>query len=427
MRRLLMLACLALVACDNGSVLPPSLDKDFPMKSLAAIKDNLAFTCKHEVIAAASADSDVLFKYARWLQKNNQLKQETEVDREVARLYRIAAENGHVKANINLQNDSLRGKLRLQDHEHLRFSQALIDADVATGYYFVSLFLKNGIADLKQDTEMSLRYLRKAADEGSAQAQYEIGDALAPSSRAPDVARQMRRCAAEQGHGDAALELAVNLQGRREYGAALAAFQMGIAAGDETSAGWLDDSFRGPEPTDELDYLDLPKDLERAERYKTIWRILARYSYAHPKVPEINDILPLPPAKLPPWDGKLQWLEAREANIPPEKPSPELIQRLTHDLKLDPHTGKPMPGAKGLSQAHLTAAPCVAGSECPVSGYWQVVEYSTLRTSDGQPVIRHFEQGETFPVPQMQYEEERIWPLPSAVRVGPVRVSWRLV
>ena len=419
-----ILSCLLLTGCGVPDSEPK---RGASIASLEEIKESLAFICKHETLPAATADSDVLFKYARWLQKNNQLKQDPATDVEVGRLYRIAAENGNFKANINLQNDSLRGKLRLQDHEHLRFSQALIDADVATGYYFVSLFLKNGIADLKQDTEMSLRYLRKAADEGSAQAQYEIGDALAPSSRAPDVARQMRRCAAEQGHGDAALELAVNLQGRREYGAALAAFQMGIAAGDETSAGWLDDSFRGPEPTDELDYLDLPKDLERAERYKTIWRILARYSYAHPKVPEINDILPLPPAKLPPWDGKLQWLEAREANIPPEKPSLELIQRLTHDLKLDPDTGKPMPGAKGFSQAHLTAAPCVAGSQCPVSGYWQVVEYSTLRTSDGQPIIRYFEQGKTFPVVQMQYEEERIWPLPSAVRVGPVRVSWRLV
>jgi TPR repeat protein len=419
-----ILCCLLLAGCGAPHSEPK---RGAPIASLEEIKENLAFTCKHETLPAATADSDVLFKYARWLQKNNQLKQDPATDVEVGRLYRIAAENGHFKANINLQNDSLRGKFRLHGHEHLRFSQALIDADVATGYYFVSLFLKNGIADLKQDTEMSLRYLRKAADEGSAQAQYEIGDALAPSSRAPDVARQMRRCAAEQGHGDAALELAVNLQGRREYGAALAAFQMGIAAGDETSAGWLDDSFRGPEPTDELDYLDLPKDLERAERYKAIWSILADYSYAHPKVPEINEILPLPPAKLPPWDGKLQWLEAREANTPPEKPSSELIQRLTHDLKLDPDTGRPMPGAKGFSQAHLSAAPCVAGSECPVSGYWQVVDYSTLRTSDGQPVIRYFEQGETFPVVDMRYEEERIWPFPSAVRVGPVRVSWRLV
>ena len=426
MRRLLLLACLAMTACDNGNGLRPLPDKDIPMKSLAALKDNLAFTCKHETLTPGSADSDVLFQYARWLEKNNQLKQDPDTDLEITRLYRIAAENGHPKATINLQNGSLRGKYKLRGHEHLRFSQDLIDANVATGYYFVSVFLKNGIADLKQDMEMSLRYLRKAADEGSAQAQYEIGDALAPSSRAPDVARQMRRCAAEQGHGDAALDLAVNLQGRRQYRDALEAFQLGVAAGDETSAGWLDDSFRGPEPTDELHYLALDKDLDRAERYNKIWSILADYSYAHPKVPEINDILPLPPAKLPPWDGKLQWLEAREANVPPEEPSPELIQRLTQDLKLDPATGRPMPGAKGFSQADLSADPCVAGTKCPVSGWWQVVEHRELHTPDGQPIVRHFEQGDVFPVERMRYYRDRIWPLAKSEHEGPVRVWWRL-
>jgi len=419
-----ILCCLLLAGCGAPHSEPK---RGASIASLEEIKENLAFTCKHETLPAASADSDVLFKYARWLQKNNQLKQDPATDVQVGRLYRIAAENGHVKAIINLQNDSLRGKFKLQGDEHLRFSQALIDADVATGYYFVSLFLKNGIADLKLDVEMSLRYLRKAADEGSAQAQYEIGEALAPSDRAPEVARQMRRCAAEQGQGPAARALGVDLKYAKHYREALEAFQLGVAAGDESSAGRLDAGFRGPEPNNQMYFMDLHADLERAERYKTIWSILAGYSYAHPKVPEINEILPLPPAKLPPWDGKLQWLEAREANVPPEKPSPELIQRLTHDLKLDPDTGKPMPGAKGFSQAHLSAAPCVAGSQCPVRGYWQVVDYSTLRTPSGRPVMRHFEQGETFPVVQMQYEEERIWPLPSAVRVGPVRLSWRLV
>jgi TPR repeat protein len=345
--RACVLSCLLLAGCDAPDT---ESQRSTSVPSLSAIRDKLAFTCKHEVIPAASADSDVLFQYARWLQKNNQLKQDPATDVEIGRLYRIAAENGHVKANINLQNGSLRGKFLLRGHELLRFSQDLIDANVATGYYFVSLMLKHGIADLKQGTEMSLRYLRKAADEGSAQAQYEIGDALAPSDRAPDVARQMRRCAAEQGHGDAALDLAVDLQTEKQYREALDAFQLGIAAGDETSAGWLDDSFRGPEPTDELHYLALEKDLERADRYNKIWSILADYSYAHPKVPEINDILPLPPAKLPPWDGKLQWLEAREANVPPEKPSPELIRRLTHQLRLDPATGRPMLRTPSLSQ-----------------------------------------------------------------------------
>jgi hypothetical protein len=347
MNRAWVLSCLLLAGCDRPDT---EQQAGVSVPSLSAIQEHLAFTCQHEVIPQASADSDVLFQYARWLQKNNQLMQDPNTDLEIARLYRIAAENGHVKANINLQNGSLRGKFRLQGHELLRFSQDLIDANVATGYYFVSLFLKNGIADLKQDTEMSLRFLRKAADEGSAQAQYEVGDALAPSDRAPDVSRQMRRCAAEQGQGNAARALAVDLKSTKQYREAVEAFQLGVAAGDETSAGWLDDGFRGPEPTNELDYLNLPEDLERADRYKTIWRILARYSYAHPKVPEINDILPLPPAKLPPWDGKLQWLEAREANVPPEKPSPELIRRLTEDLKLDPATGRPWSQSPSVTQ-----------------------------------------------------------------------------
>jgi TPR repeat protein len=426
MRRLLLLACMTLIACDNRNELRPSTDMDIQMKSLAAIKDNLAFTCKHETLPSASADSDVLFKYARWLEKNNQLNQNSDIDLEIARFYRIATENGHPKANINLQNGGLRGKYKLRGHEHLRFSQDLIDANVATGYYFVSVFLKNGIADLKQDMEMSLRYLRKAADEGSAQAQYEIGDALAPSSRAPDVARQMRRCAAEQGHGAAANILGVYLQDNGAHADALEAFQLGVAAGDESSSSFLQNGFRGPEPTDELYYLGLEEDLERADRYKTIWRILARYSYAHPKVPEINEILPLPPAKLPPWDGKLQWLEAREANVPPEKPSPELIQRLTQDLKLDPATGRPMPGAKGFSQADLSADQCVAGTKCPVSGWWQVVVHRELHTPNGQPIFRHFEQGDVFPVERMCYYRDRIWPLPKSQHEGPVRVWWRL-
>ena len=342
-----VLSCLLLAGCDR-----PDTEQQVGVSvpSLSAIQENLAFTCQHEVIPQASADSDVLFQYARWLQKNNQLMQDPNTDLEIARLYRIAAENGHVKANINLQNGSLRGKFRLQGHELLRFSQELMDADVATGYYFVSVFLKHGIADLKQDIEMSLRYLRKAADVGSAQAQYEIGDALAPSDRAPDVSRQMRRCAAEQGQGHAARALGVDLKYTKQYEDALEAFQLGVAAGDETSASFLQKGFRGPDPTNELHYLELAEDLERADRYKTIWRILARYSYAHPKVPEINEIIPLPPAKLPPWDGKLQWLEAREANVPPEKPSPELIRRLTEDLKLDPATGRPWSQSPSVTQ-----------------------------------------------------------------------------
>ncbi|WMJ65379.1 hypothetical protein RBI80_26035 [Klebsiella variicola] len=73
MRRVMLLSLL-LMASSQHSVL--SAEKDLSVNSLSDINARLAFTCKHETIPEASADSDMLFKHARWLQKNNQLKQD---------------------------------------------------------------------------------------------------------------------------------------------------------------------------------------------------------------------------------------------------------------------------------------------------------------------------------------------------------------
>lgn len=190
---------------------------------------------------------------------------------------------------------------------------------------------------------MALRYYRKAADEGNPQAQAYVGGKLAPADMAPDIARQMFNCAAEQGNGEAARALGVDLKISKQYQEALEVFQLGVAAGDETSAAWLSDTFLGPDPGDSLDYMGQQKDTERARRYKVIWRILAKYSWAHPTVPEINDIVPLPPAPLPKWDGRLKWLEAWKANVPPLKPSAALIAALAKAKQLNPETGRPLP------------------------------------------------------------------------------------
>ncbi|OWJ89210.1 hypothetical protein B6S59_31500, partial [Pseudomonas sp. A46] len=159
------------------------------MDPLTQIRANLAFTCKHEEYPAPTADSDLLFKYARWLQKNNQLKEDPSVDGQVERLYRIAAEHGHAKANINLQNGSMQGTFRLRSAEHVRLTEALIEAKVATGYTIIALSLQQGALGLAEDKEMAQRYYRKAADMGSATAQAYVADKLAPIDIAPDIAR----------------------------------------------------------------------------------------------------------------------------------------------------------------------------------------------------------------------------------------------
>ncbi|QWB05673.1 SEL1-like repeat protein [Pseudomonas syringae] len=351
MRLTLLLSILLLAACSSGNALT-SRTKDAPLNQLSEVDAKLAFTCVHEKIPVPSSETDVLFQYARWLQKNNQIQQDETVDIEIGRLYRIAAENNHYKANVNLQNGAMRGQFKLTGGERLRLSQQLIDAHVASGYYMIAIYLQKGAAGLQQDEDMSLRYFRKAADEGSAQAQAYVAEKLAPIDIAPDIARQMRRCAAEQGNGKAARALGVNLSERGNYQAALEAFQLGVAAGDETSASFLSKGFHGTKSDNRLYHIGQEEDLERAERYKKIWSLLADWSYANPNVPEINEIVPLPPAKLPAWDGKLKWVEEREANIPPPKPSEALIEQLAKAMILDPKTGKPLPGSPVYSNGY---------------------------------------------------------------------------
>ncbi|WP_435608710.1 DUF6396 domain-containing protein [Pseudomonas knackmussii] len=413
---------MALSACDAGSGAAPS--PQLAVDPLTQIRANLAFTCEHEQFPEPTADSDKLFKYARWLQKNNLLKEDPVVDVQVERLYRIAVEHGHAKANINLQNGSMEGRFKLRSAEHMRLTQELIDAKVAAGYALVAIFLEQGAVGLQQDKEMALRYYRKAADMGSPEAQAYVADKLAPSGMAPDIARQMYRCAAEQGNRSAASDLGVDLQERKRFQEAVEAFQLGVAAGDETSAGWLDDAFRGPPPSDTLNYLGLKEDLERADRYKKIWRILANYSYASPKVPEINEILPLPPAKLPPWDGKLKWLEERKANVPPPKPDEALIREMAKAKQLDPATGRPLPASPNFVRLPSPRPQCDSGEACPRGGYWELVGVDNYWIAVEGSTIRRFQQGERMPTVVIERRISRIWPLPDKIIKGPEYVRW---
>lgn len=423
MRRLLLLTCLLLTACDQ-SVAPSVVNKDVSMDPLTNINTNLAFTCKHEIIPKASSDTEKLFEYARWLQKNNLLKQDKKVDAETERLYRIAAENGHFKANINLQNGSIRGQFSLSADERFRLSQRLINAKIASGYYFIAIYLQNGATGLKQDLELALRYYRKAADEGSPQAQNYVGDKLSPAKMAPNIAKQMLECSAVQANGDAAKSLGMMLSIEGLFQQTIQAFQLGVAAGDETSAFALEQGFYGPESTSTY-YVAQQKDPERALRYKAIWKILSDYSYASPTVPEINDIVPLPPAPLPAWDGKIKWLEDRKANIPPTKPSEALIEKLAKDKQLNPETGRPLPTSPDFDKSASLSLLCKTGEPCPKSGYWQIAWLP--REGLSQNAIIAFREGDILPTDRVEICRSCPWPLSDKLFHQDQHVDWRFV
>jgi uncharacterized protein len=392
---------LPLTACRDSTAA-----KDRPVPDLSQIQANLAFTCAYEkdAIPPRDKEADQLYKHARWLRKNNLLKEDPAVYPKIERLIRIATAYGHDKANLELRQMIGKGQADSDDSvkETLDLTEDLIKRGIPGGYYDMGRYLENGYG-VKPDAELALKYYRKSADLGSPEGQYLVGEKLYPKAMmAFDIAVQMYKCAAEQGHGEAAVMLGnVYSEISKNYPEATLAFQLGAKAGNASSARFLQHGFEGPSP-EEMYYLDQQKDSERASRYKAIAKVLSDYSYLNPKVPELDQIVPLPPAKLPPWDGKLQWLNEHEANVPPPLPPEERITEMARAKGLDPATGRPLPQKHSVAPAEsspvMVAAKAPLGtrlpsrSPCPQAGVWACDPPDTVGSSR-----RSFREGEILP------------------------------
>ncbi|WP_319001529.1 sel1 repeat family protein [Burkholderia sp. AU31624] len=336
-RIVLLISCL-LAACSKSENAPS------PLPDVSAVRLNLAFACVHEVdhLPPLDPEADKLFQYARYLEKEEAQKGLNDV----ARYYRIAAALGHYKANHNLQILISSGAASSPDaeKESVELAEQLITAGVASGYYDIGHYLLNGYG-LQRDETAARRYIRKAADLGSADAQYYVANLLDPADAAPDIALQMFQCAAEQGHAEAANYLGVSLQTDKKFSDAAKAFQMSVAAGSSQSALLLESAFDVNGGNDPVSNLDVHVDPERVHRYNVIGKFLRANDGRNPKVPDLDKIVPLPPAKLPAWDGTFQWQKNQDAATPPPKPSGELINELAKAKHRDPATGLPLPGS----------------------------------------------------------------------------------
>jgi hypothetical protein len=306
----------------------------------------LAFTCAYEKdrIPPRDPEADQLYKHARWLSKANTLRQVAEAYPPIERLLRIATAHGHDRANVELRHMLDKGRAQSDDpvNETIDMVQDLIKRGIPAGYYGMGRYLKNGYG-VEQDQELAFKYYRKAADLGNPEGQYFVGDLLNDFSKhgreIASIGLAMQRCAAEQGHAKAANEVGIDVRQDGKLPEAMKYFQLGAMAGSDRAAGRLYEAF-GKNQDDPIYDLGQALDPEREARYKKVWEFLFNYSYLNPQVPELDSIVPLPPAKLPPWDGKFKWLEAHEANVPPPLPTEERIAEMAKAKGLDPKTGR---------------------------------------------------------------------------------------
>jgi uncharacterized protein len=323
--------------------------KDIP----STVKAQLAFTCAHEKdrIPPRDPEAELLYKHARWLVKGNTLQPKDEVFLKIERLVRIATAYGHDKANTELRQLVQSGKTPSADRrkEVLDLTESLIARGIPSGYYAMGWYVERGYG-VKADPELALKYYRKSADLGSPEGQFLVGDLLIDvlknGRQISDIGLTMWHCAADQRHVEAAGRYAVHLQAERHYADAMRYYQVATGLGRSVSASVLADAFSVRDHANPDFGLGQAVDAERERRYDAISDFLHRYDYLGATVPEVDTIVPLPPAPLPPWDGKFKWLEEHNANVPPPLPTEERIAEMARAKGLDPKTGRPEGAAK---------------------------------------------------------------------------------
>ncbi len=312
------------------------------LEQLAALE----FTCKKEELPPLSEETQQLYNYALYHDLHNMWTGEKgdEVWNGLARYYRIAAANGDYKANVRLQYLLNTGRIStdMPQTEVHNLNEELAKQLPATAYYNLYGYLDVGYG-VHTEEGGKYAYLRKAADLGSREAQYTVAEMLADIEDSEEtqeafkyrleLVKQLRTCASEQGLGDASSNLGSSFKLSKKYAEAVKSYHQGVKNGDSISASVLKRAFSQKTSKDSFDFLDLALDEERSRRYDIIWNYLAKYDYLQPKVPDLDEIVPLPPAKLPKWDGKIAFQRWYEGEAPP-KPSEALMQKLANQAGL---------------------------------------------------------------------------------------------
>lgn len=186
------------------------------------------------------------------------------------------------------------------------------------GLYDLGVAYGRGYGGVPYDKDIAWAYYLKAAQLGSPEAQMALADAYA-HAHLLDAEEVMEQCAYQQGHGPAAFALGVDRRAsKRDFKEAIKYFHEGVKFGDEDCASALEQLFDAGHwvNTDEegkaaLTALGIAADPERSSRYKMIFDALK----INPdlRLSRLDRVLPLPPAKLPAWNGIADTLEPEPA------------------------------------------------------------------------------------------------------------------
>ncbi|MBB3223027.1 tetratricopeptide repeat protein [Pseudoduganella umbonata] len=319
----------------------------------------------------------------------------------IVRLMQQAASRRHWKAMLNLA--SLYIERRDPAHgaeDAVKLVEEAMRLGVPAAYDRMGTYYLNGTG-VPGDSTKAYAFMQKAAQMGNAASMHYLAEKMRAGvdgalpgywSNIP-VAIKMLECALSQGYGPAGeyLELLYARPGYAEptesnKARALRALHEGAKFGCHDCANALFVEFSNP-----IDLENSPApyiDVARSERYSMIGDALG--FDPSDRFPNLDKVLPLPPAALPPWNGDRDTLlyAARGVTLAPSKPpSSTPTSQATGQYFLD-------------AAYTLRATAETATGKAPFEGYWK-----PQAPAQSEPVQQHiatiqpglYKKGENFP------------------------------
>lgn len=200
----------------------------------------------------------------------------------------------------------------------VEIGRAAVAAGQAWGFHDLGVAHASGYGGAVKSDQIAWAYFLKAAELGSPDAQMTLAGAYAKINR-EHFEQAMLRCAYLQGHGPAALRLGKYALSLNYFGTALEYYQAGTKFRNILSTVAMRQFFEeknwhmlARQDRVALMQLGVLPDPEGEQRYRQIASALDANPDLRPTM--LNLVIPLPPAKLPPWSGVQDTIEL-EADI----------------------------------------------------------------------------------------------------------------
>lgn len=382
------------------------------MQELPPFDPHIAsFECQTEAskVPPIDAQADDWFLEARALEDGTTYVDDVDY-KKVVRLTRQAAERHHWKAMLNLASLYVEGRDSPHgESEAVALVSQAIELGIPAAYDRMGTYYLNGTG-VRGDPDRAYAFFQKAAQMGNPQSMAFLGEKMDAGGdnlkrgywgNIP-IAIKMFECALAQGYGPAAVEMepmyelprgADGMPTGSETPATrervMRALHEGVRGGCEFCANLLWYEFDHP---DELENMFVPFiDNARGQRYAMLRDALS--FNPDRRFPNLDKILPLPPAPLPPWDGtRASLLAAAMAVVPaPGVPAPTEASLRKGRYFLDSaYVFRPIKETTDALQA-------------PVAGYWQPTapqEAAEVRAFLAGIAPGLYGKGETFEGPR---------------------------